>query len=48
VILPEPASGPRATAAESISVQATFVLLYAETMLGRSNDEAVIVAGLET
>ena len=44
---PEPASGPRPTAAESVSVQATFVLLYAETMLGRSNDEAVIVAGLE-
>jgi len=44
--IPEPTIGPRATAAESISVQATFVLLYAETMLGRSNDEWVSVAGL--
>jgi hypothetical protein len=32
---------------EPISVQATFVLLYAETMLGRSNDEATTVSGLE-
>ena len=48
VTIPEPAIGPRAVAAESFSVQATFVLLYAETMLGRSNDEAVIVSGLET
>jgi hypothetical protein len=44
--IPEPTIGLRATAAESTSVQATFVLLYAETMLGRSNDEGVSVAGL--
>ena len=47
VTLPELASDPRVRAPEPVSVQATFVLRYAETMLGRSNDEAVIVAGLE-
>ena len=47
VTLPELASDPRVRAPEPVSVQATFVLLYAETMLGRSNDETVIVAGLE-
>ena len=44
--VPEPATDQGASVTEPLSVQATFVLLYAETMLGSSDDVAEI-EGLE-